>query len=70
MFLCTEELTRQEAMKSASFVLPSHHHVKSVTDGHFVSCDLLIHYLNWAGMMDKMAVRKKLIGDSMLMHFR
>ena len=52
--LCTE-LARHKAMKSVFSVLQ---HVKSVTNGHFVSCDLLVYYHNWTGMMNKMAVSK------------
>ena len=58
MFLCIEELTRHETMNSVSSVLPYHHHVKSVSDGHFVSRDLFIDYLNLMGVISKMAVRK------------
>ena len=46
VFLCIEELTRHEAMKSASSVLPCCHCIESVTNGHFVSHDLFIYYLN------------------------
>ena len=46
MFLCIEELTRHEVGKSASSVLPCCHCIKSVTNGHFVSRDLFIYYLN------------------------
>ena len=58
MLLCIEELTRHKAMKSASSILPCCHCVKSVTDGHFVSCDLFTYYLNWTEVTSKMAVSK------------
>ena len=50
------EPTRHEAMKSASSVLLYRHCVQSVTNGHFVSSDLFVHYLNWMDAMSKMAV--------------
>ena len=58
VFLCIEELTRHEAMKLTFSVLPCCHHVKSVTNGHFISCDLFIYYLNLTGVMSKVTVRK------------
>ena len=53
-----KELVRHEAMKSASSVLSCRHCIKSVTDGHFVSCDLFMYYLNQMGVTSKMAVKK------------
>ena len=58
MFLCIEELTRYKGMKLAFSVLPCCHCVKSVTDGHFISRDLFIYYLNPMGVMSKVTVRK------------
>ena len=37
-------------------VLLYYHCVKSVTNNHFVSSDLLIYYLNWTGVTSKMEV--------------
>ena len=58
VFLCIEELTRYEAMKLEFSVLPCCHCVKSVTDSHFISCELFIDYLNLTRVMSEVTVRK------------
>ena len=59
--LCIEELARHKVMKLASFVLTCHQCIKSVTNGHFVSRDLFMYYLNPIGMTSHMAAKKLIV---------
>ena len=61
VFLCIEELARHKVIKLASFVLTCHQCVKSVTNGHFVSHDLFMYYLNPLGKTSQMAVKKLIV---------